>query len=203
MFRAAERRQINAWLDFSVAPPGLSIFLALGTWGSRPRLNICRPFGARAGIRLRLRFAAAAGFGFGVSAQPSRSISELGVVVGFPGPCVVPSGAPEARKMNSLGREPQVLCRKYVSSRGAATDQRVAGFFCRPSGAFHLLGSGTWGSRPRLNICRPFGARAGNNRAPTKGVAAWTFSTLFAVTLAVHEGIGRRHRWYEHPGRGF
>ncbi len=41
-----------------------------------------------------------------------QEISELGVVVGFPGPCVVPSGAPEARKMNSLGREPQVLCRK-------------------------------------------------------------------------------------------
>ena len=61
--------------------------------------------------------------------------------------------------MDSLGREPQGNRAKKIQPQSG---DRCGwdGFFCRPSGAQDkITGTDTWGSRPRLNICRPSGAR--------------------------------------------
>jgi len=67
--------------------------------------------------------------------------------------------------MHSLGREPQDDSPKMINSRGAATDARADGQrhmlrpdICRPSGAFRFFLIFSWGSRPRLIICRTSGA---------------------------------------------
>ena len=70
--------------------------------------------------------------------------------------------APKGRKTFSLGREPQELSVSFFPSREAATDVPLSTElkrFCRPlQGLMFLLIRGSWGSRPRLSICRRFAA---------------------------------------------
>jgi len=86
--------------------------------------------------------------------------------------------AAERRKIHSLGREPQEWCKKNGKGRGAATEHIAptfavhdgtqirstrfarSGQVCRPlRGLLFYLASLSWGSRPRLLVCRASGAQ--------------------------------------------
>ncbi len=119
-------------------------------------------------------------------------------------------GAAKRRKNLSLGREPQDSCRKKFQSREAATDipslppgAHAAGQDLPPLQGWMLVAACSWGSRPRLCICRAFGAR---DPKPDTGRAANPksgFAFSYAVTNPKFEI--RIHpfpiMWYCHRSR--
>jgi len=100
--------------------------------------------------------------------------------------------AAERRKIYCLGREPQDTDEKKSGSRGAATDtlgrrmritpqHRSVG----PFGGFHFLPFSSWGSRPRLGICRASGASL------HLSLSGWRRSIIRCQL------ISGRHRWVD------